>query len=270
MKTENGSFVVFDKSTTGLLYNDESNPDFPIRYYNVVDGIGAEDLYKENCSYFGYVYSGNAVLDSQKRPFQGLCNGMYFAISEPFKLHQYELKGSLVIVEVLNTLGVYPNTSFKSMYAVGGPIEEKGRLKYIDGCTDSLLIAPVKKGDPCLNHLHFPPGIDQTQHTHPSHRIGIVAKGYGECITPFGNMPLVEGTIFIIKAWDGVSYSTAENGMEYPIGQHAFKTPYQTSMDVIAFHPDSDFGATDEVHPMINRTIVDGVSASLIDSIRTK
>jgi hypothetical protein len=269
MKTENGSFIVFDKSITGLLYNDESNPEYPIRYYNVVNGEGSEDLYKENCSYFGYIYEGNAVLDSQKRPFQGLTNGMYFAISEEFKLHQYELKGSVIIIEVLNDRGLYPNTSFKSMYSVGGPIEDKGRLKYIDGCTDSLLIPPVKKGNPCLNHLHFPSGIDQTQHTHPSHRIGIVAKGHGECITPFGNMPLVEGTIFIIKAWDGVTYSTAENGMEYPIGQHAFKTT-DSSMDVIAFHPDSDFGATDEVHPMINRTIVDGVSASLIDSIRTK
>jgi len=41
-------------------------------------------------------------------------------------------------------------------------------------------------------------------------------------------------------------------------------------MDVIAFHPDSDFGATDIDHPMINRTIVDGVSANQIEEIRTK
>ena len=41
-------------------------------------------------------------------------------------------------------------------------------------------------------------------------------------------------------------------------------------MDVIAFHPDSDFGAEDEFHPMINRTIVKGVAANKIDEIRTK
>ena len=41
-------------------------------------------------------------------------------------------------------------------------------------------------------------------------------------------------------------------------------------MNVVAFHPDSDFGATDINHPMINRTIVDGISANSIDSIRTK
>jgi hypothetical protein len=41
-------------------------------------------------------------------------------------------------------------------------------------------------------------------------------------------------------------------------------------MRVVAYHPDSDFGPQDEDHPMINRTIVDGVSASKIDAIRTK
>lgn len=61
---------------------------------------------------------------------------------------------------------------YNGMRSMGGPIEKTGRLKYIDGCTDSLLIPPVKKGDPCLNHLHFPVGIEQTMHTHPSIRIG--------------------------------------------------------------------------------------------------
>jgi hypothetical protein len=269
MKNENNSFLVFDKSETGLLYNDESNPLYPIRYYNVVNSEGSYGLYKSGCSYFGYVYNGSVVLSTEKRPVQGLSKGMYFSLSEPFEILNYTAYGSLIVVEVLNTAGAYQSTTYSSMYAVGGPIEKIGRLKYIDGCTDSLLIPPVKKGNPCLNHLHFPPGIDQTQHTHPSHRIGIVAGGNGECITPFGSMPLTEGTIFIIKAWDGSTYSTGESGREYPIGQHAFRT-FENTMDVIAFHPDSDFGPTDEAHPMINRTIVEGISASLIDSIRTK
>ena len=29
-------------------------------------------------------------------------------------------------------------------------------------------------------------------------------------------------------------------------------------MDVIAYHPDSDWGPTDETHPMVNRTFVEG------------
>lgn len=40
-------------------------------------------------------------------------------------------------------------------------------------------------------------------------------------------------------------------------------------MDVIAYHPDSDTGPTYDDQPMINRTIVDGVSAADIDEIRT-
>lgn len=142
---------------------------------------------------------------------------------------------------------------YRGMFTVGGPIEEAGRLRYIDGCSDSLLIPPVKMGDACLNHLHFPPGIIQTMHTHPSARVGMVASGRGECVTPEGIIPLTAGMIFNIKA-DGL---------------HKFNT-YDSHMDVIAFHPDSDFGATDDEHPMINRTMVDGVSAKYIDAIRTK
>ena len=75
--------------------------------------------------------------------------------------------------------------------------------------------------------------------------------------------------IFVIKQYDGKTMSKGLDGKMYPQGQHSFDTK-DKSMDVIAFHPDSDFGATDVVHPMINRTIVDGVSASAIDKIRTK
>ena len=124
-------------------------------------------------------------------------------------------------------------------------------------------------GDPCLNHLHFPDHITQTPHTHPSHRIGIVAKGNGECITPFGNLPLIAGMIFIIKEWDGSSIAKGNDGKSHPVGTHKFDTKDE-SMDVIAFHPDSDFGPTDIEHPMINRTIVGGVKASELEEIRTK
>ena len=50
---------------------------------------------------------------------------------------------------------------------------------------------------------------------------------------------------------------------------HAFETPEGSELDVVAFHPDSDFGPAPKDHPMVNRTIVDGVSASQLDGIRT-
>jgi hypothetical protein len=53
-------------------------------------------------------------------------------------------------------------------------------------------------------------------------------------------------------------------------GVHKFQTPYGQDLRVLAFHPDSDFGPTHQFHPMLNRTMVDGVSASLIPTIQTK
>jgi quercetin dioxygenase-like cupin family protein len=123
---------------------------------------------------------------------------------------------------------------------VGGvKVEKKGRLKYIDGCTDSVLIPNPKLGDPVLNHLHFPAGIDQTFHTHPSIRLGIVLRGNGVASFPDGEHALATGDIFCLEVGE----------------RHRFRTPDE-GMDIIAFHPDSDMGPTDEDHPMINRTII--------------
>jgi len=108
-------------------------------------------------------------------------------------------------------------------------------------------------GDPCLNLLYFPPGVTQTQHTHPSMRVGMVISGEGECVTPSATIPLVPGGVFVIPT-DGL---------------HGFVTR-SSAMTVIAYHPDSDFGPTHEVHPMINRTIVNGLSASFLPEIRTR
>lgn len=264
--TENSSFIYFDNAKSGLLYDDSSHPTFPLRYYNVADGEGYSPC--KNCSYYGFVYSGAVCITTDERtPEMWLTKGMYFSTAGALEING---NGSVILIEVLHKKGIYPQNNYNAMRMFGGPIEEHGRLKYIDGCTDSLLIPPVKMGDPCFNHLHFPANIDQTPHTHPSNRIGMVSKGNGECITPFGILPLFEGMIFIIKEWDGVSFDKGLDGKTYPTGTHSFRTFEEEGMDVIAFHPDSDFGATDEVHPMINRTIVNGVSASKIDSIRTK
>jgi hypothetical protein len=131
---------------------------------------------------------------------------------------------------------------YRGVYAMGGPIEAQGRLRYIDGCSDSLLCSPPLLGDPCLNHLHFPVGIEQTAHTHPSTRAGVIAKGNGLCLTENGHViDLNTGDVFYI----------ARNTV------HHFATK-DSSMDVIAYHPDSDWGPVHDEHPMINRTWVNG------------
>lgn len=264
----NEAFIAIPNSVAGLVFNEENHPTYPIRYYNIIKGEGAPTFNPE-ASYYGFIYKDSIVLSTDTRYELYLTEGMFFSLSEPFKIENYCGESGAIIIEVLHTKGLYPATKFKAVFQVGGAIEGEGRLKYIDGCTDSLLIPPVKFGDPCLNHLHFPPNIKQTPHTHPSHRIGIVARGEGECITPFGNIKLTQGMIFIIKEWDGKTMAKGIDGNDYEVGNHCFNT-YSSSMDVIAFHPDSDFGATDNEHPMINRTIVNGLSAKEIDAIRTK
>ena len=258
------SFISFGHATSGLVFNEESHPKFPLRYYNLIDGDGITP--DENCSYFVIVYDGNASLIIENGINGVLPKGSYFSIHGEFLLvGQFKA----ICIEVICGAGKFNESKFTAATVIGGPIEAEGRLKYIDGCTDSLLIPPVKKGDPCLNHLHFPKSIIQTAHTHPSHRIGIVAGGSGECVTPFGNLPLVEGCIFVIKEYDGQEKSLGLDGELHDAGTHKFDT-FGSHMDVIAFHPDSDFGPEDECHPMINRTIVNGVSANQIDSIKTQ
>jgi hypothetical protein len=82
----------------------------------------------------------------------------------------------------------------------------------------------------------------------------MVYRGQGVCVLPQREepVPLIQGYAFIIPT-DAV---------------HSFNTG-DGPMDLIAFHPDSDTGMTDDDHPMINRTIVNGVSARKLERIRT-
>jgi hypothetical protein len=193
-----------------------------------------------DATHFGYVHEGIATLACASGAFR-LAAGMYFAVP-----------GSGT-VSGAGTGMVVSRHGYRGFFQIGGPVEDTGRLNYIDGCTDSLLIAPIMLGDPCLNLLCFPPGIDQTPHTHPSVRVGIVASGRGDCLTAHETIPLLPGRIFIIHPNQLHSFATRDSGMR-----------------VIAYHPDSDFGATHEDHPMINRTMVDGTSASVLTEIRTR
>lgn len=123
---------------------------------------------------------------------------------------------------------------------IGGAINPYvGDVRYINGCTDSLLVCPPKLGDPCLNALYFPPYTEQTFHTHPSIRLGCVMFGNGTACLDKEELELETGSVFSIKKEE----------------IHRFKTNKQRML-VIAYHPDSDWGPTDEKHPMINKTIL--------------
>lgn len=193
-------------------------------------------------THFGFVIQGATELEHHGR-IRHLYSGDFFSVVGP---------------AVIEGDGVGTCSSAKGYTGsntFGGPIEELGSFRYIDGCTDSLLVPPLRLGDPCLNHLHLPPGTIQTPHTHPSIRAGVVYRGEGECVLPGRDdpVPLKAGMVWVI----------------HPETVHSFNTR-DDSLDIIPFHPDSDVGMTDDSHPMINRTIVDGVSASTLEDIRTK
>jgi quercetin dioxygenase-like cupin family protein len=190
-------------------------------------------------THYGTVYAGELRLSCNAGKFV-LGAGMVFCVPGDI-----ELAGDAQVFGITQLLN-------DSLFRIAGPVERQGRLRYIDGCTDSLLIPPLLKGEPCLNHLHFPAGIDQTAHTHPSLRAGLVLRGRGTCRLEGHSVPLTPGQVFHIPA-DEI---------------HAFETGH-SSMDVIAFHPDSDCGPEHDNHPMINRTYVDGRSARHIAHIRT-
>jgi hypothetical protein len=176
-------------------------------------------------THFGFVFSGVAELVCDSGTFR-LAAGIYFSVAGALELHG----GRGLVVSSLHHRG---------FFQMGGPIEESGRLRYIDGCTDSLLLAPVVLGDPCLNLLHIPANTRQSEHTHPSIRIGLIASGSGVCVTPNAQFALKPGLAFVIAA----------------DARHSFHTDRE-ALRVIAYHPDSDFGPTHECHPMVNRTVL--------------
>lgn len=194
---------------------------------------------------FGYVHEGDIALhDGDKQLL--ISKGFWFSSRNTPKIEFIGEGFRAVIWQFKNYVG---NLNC-------GLVENEGKLNYIDGCKDTMLHPPIKLGDPCLNALYMPSGVNQTQHTHPSTRSGFIIQGGARCETPEGTFDLEEGEIFFLKKE----------------ALHKFRSDHadDIKMKLVAYHPDSDFGPTDEVHPMINRTIVEGVSASKIKEIQTK
>lgn len=181
-------------------------------------------------THYVFAYAGTSTLERRERPKATfpIAAGMFASVPGPFAVDGVAGAG-LVIT----------HAGYDGFFQLGGPIEATGRLRYIDGCTDSLLLAPPVLGDPCLNHLHIPAGTTQTRHLHPSVRVGMVVRGEGICVTPDRELSLRPGLAFMIAAEQLHSFCTGAS-----------------SLDVVVYHPDSDTGPTHEDHPMLNRTFV--------------
>jgi quercetin dioxygenase-like cupin family protein len=233
---ESNQFYVWEKYWGELFCDNDSR--FPSYIYGF-ENISQKNKDKTNYTFndsgtlFGFVESGILFIKTQKISWP-VSTGQWFCIPEK-KVDLTIAKNSRVFIT--------QRKDYNGLQSMGGPIESEGRLKYIDGCTDSLLVSPPLLGDPCLNLLHFPPEINQTMHTHPSSRTGIVASGEGFCVTENSEFNLKPGMIFYLP----------KNT------KHNFKTEVDKNLNVISYHPDSDWGPTHELHPMINRTWVNGL-----------
>lgn len=212
---------------TGVLHKAEN---FPTRLYCHIPN----ELTKlpGDGTHFGFVMSGN---------------DNYVELSDGYRYHLRDQSYFCIpgesTVEGSGQIEIVTRIGYSGLLQVGGQIEPWGRLKYIDGCSDTLLVPPIRRGDPCLNALYFPPATSQTSHAHPSIRAGLVIGGEGVCKTPTGNHSLLPGYIFFLPPETWHSFHTG-------IGQDMERA----ALKVVAYHPDSDTGPTDEDHPMLNRT----------------
>jgi quercetin dioxygenase-like cupin family protein len=117
---------------------------------------------------------------------------------------------------------------------------DMGNLSYMDGGTNTTAVNPGRLGDPVINYVYFPAGMQQTLHTHPSHRIGIVLKGRGLIELDKGEFPLEQGDVFFMQ----------RNVL------HNFMCPFNEDVILFVFAPDSGTGPTDEINPLKIRTYV--------------
>ena len=143
-------------------------------------------------------------------------------------------QGTAVVIE-------YPGLHLlESRYYVQDKLGQ-GNLSYIDGGTNTTAVNPGRLGDPVVNYVHFPAGMTQTLHTHPSHRVGMVLKGIGRVELDDSEFPLKQGDVFFMK----------RNVL------HNFTCPYENEDVVLfVFAPDSGTGPTDEVNPLKIRTYI--------------
>lgn len=187
----------------------------------------------KNSSGYGYVLEGIMRMEHKDGSVTLAPVGMVFAFDDTIKF----------TAEKPNTrIWIAIRHGFRVPFTITKP-ETKGRLSYIDGCSDTLLVYPPRLGDGSLSLLYFPAGIDQSWHTHPSIRLGFVASGEGVAhwTSPTGRKmetKLTAGSSFMLPAH----------------GLHRFCTKPDREMRILAYHPDGDWGPTDAAHTMLNRT----------------
>ncbi|WP_157674003.1 cupin domain-containing protein [Endozoicomonas ascidiicola] len=149
--------------------------------------------------------------------------------SQPFRVN-----GNACVIEV-------PGFWYHQTRVYRQQVLETGSLSYIDGGTNDTALPPNRLGGPVVNYVHFPAGMYQTLHTHPSQRIGMVLGGKGKIELNHNQYHyLNEGEVF----------SMDRNEL------HNFICEDDSDVTLFVWAPDSGSGPTDEVNPLQARTYI--------------
>lgn len=176
-----------------------------------------------------YIMLQNASYYADNVKFEDVCAA--FAVNNHFTIKCGA--GTAVVIEYLGL------RLLESRYYVQDTLD-MGNLSYMDGGTNTTAVNPGRLGDPVVNYVHFPAGMKQTLHTHPSHRVGMILKGHGLVELDNSEFPLKQGDVFFMQ----------RNVL------HNFMCPYGEDVVLFVFAPDSGTGPTDEVNPLKIRTYV--------------
>lgn len=177
-----------------------------------------------------YLMLHNADYYSDTVKFENI-NGA-FCVNEHFTL-KCPKNSNAVVIEYLG-LRLLENRYFVQKEL------DMGNLSYIDGGTNTTAVNPGRLGDPVINYVHFPEHMNQTLHTHPSHRVGLVLKGKGK-------IELDNEVMFELNIGD--CFFMRRNEL------HNFITGDEPVI-LFVFAPDSGTGPTDDINPLKVRTYV--------------
>lgn len=115
-------------------------------------------------------------------------------------------------------------------------------LPYVNGCSTTELLPPIRKGDPTFQLLYIPPhSAEQVHHIHSTARIVYVWKGSGRSIIgqsgKYKIVDLKEGTVLLLNK----------------MIPHHFETDSE-ELVVLPLHIFSSVGKSELDHPMFNGT----------------
>lgn len=221
-------------------YIDKTNTMYPTEGYRLASNGINHFILTEIATHYGFIYSGKFRFEPK-----GLEFGPRTFFSIPCRSKEEKIIKAITDDAIAC---VFVRHGFLGQEIYGSHDETSGRLVYIDGCSDTLLICPPRLGDPCLSFLHFPPGINQSYHLHPSIRMGMIVGGGGvsNILDRKKQFGLKTDCVLLEK---GGIFCLDEREI------HRFVSLDQ-NLDIVAYHPDSDWGPTDSSHPMINRTYI--------------